>query len=74
MTETNHANWRRRAVIDISKLDAKSIHYTSVFSMSRSDAEQLRQLILEAIVAWRAMIPPSLEEDAICVNLDFFAI
>lgn len=74
MTEVNHANWRNRAIIDVQRDPSAWVHYTSVFSMSKVDAEVLRTMILEFIERTRKLIRPSPEEEVYCMLMDFFEI
>ncbi len=74
MTEVNHGNWRARALLDIQKDPAKWIHYTSVFTMTRKDAEVLRTMVLEFIDNCRRHIHPSKDEEVFCLLTDFFQI
>jgi uncharacterized protein (TIGR02147 family) len=70
----NHLNWRNRAVIDASAPNGDSLHYTAVHSLSRHDIEKIRRLLLEVVDQTRSIVRPSMEEDVICLTVDFFRI
>jgi DNA-binding transcriptional ArsR family regulator len=70
----HHNNWRQRGLLDASLMNAESIHYTSVITMSRVDADILRLRILEWIQESRQIIAPSANEEIMCLNLDYFKV
>jgi uncharacterized protein (TIGR02147 family) len=74
LNEVNHGNWRQRALVDVQKRTDESFHYTSVFSMSKSDAKKIRQLVAELVIDTRKLIEPSEEEELFCFNADFFEV
>lgn len=74
MNQVSHRNWRDRACVDVERDRATSVHYTSVFAMSRSDAEKLRAMTLEMIESSRALIKPSPSEVVYCLLYDFFEV
>ena len=74
MRETNHAQWRQRALIDVQKKDADSVHYSAVFTMSRADAKRLAELVNEMILKSRDIVGPSPEEELYCLTSDFFKL
>jgi uncharacterized protein (TIGR02147 family) len=74
MNEVNHSNWRQRAILNIQARHLDSIHYSSVFAISRVDAELIRSQIFEALKKARETIGPSKEEELYCLNCDFFKV
>ena len=74
MSQVNHSNWRQRAILDLQKADETGVHYTSVFAVSRADAERMKELIAATTMRQRKMIPASPEEDLYCFLTDFFRI
>lgn len=71
----HHNNWRQRAVLNSQVESEKhSIHYSSVFSMSRKDFLRLHEETLRFIEHGRQIIGPSNEEELFCFNTDLFEI
>jgi uncharacterized protein (TIGR02147 family) len=68
----HHANWRQKALIDAQNPNSDGIHFTVVQSLSRSDCEQLKELLLGFIEKAAQVAGPSKEEELICLNCDFF--
>jgi uncharacterized protein (TIGR02147 family) len=71
MTELNHSHWRQRSVLDIQKNSDESLHYTSVVSMSETDAVRLREVLIHTISQFRKISEPSPAEEVYCFSLDF---
>lgn len=69
----NHSNWRQKAVQN-AYADLNSLHYTSVCSLSRSDVENMKQLILETIDQSRKIVSESKEEELYCFTCDWFRV
>lgn len=74
MTPVNHQSWRTRAVYDSQNHDSRGIHYTVLQAVSKTDIEKIKFLFLETIGQYKQIADPSLSEDVICFNLDFFEI
>lgn len=74
LNEINHSHWRLRAIQDVQKKNVDSMHYSLVCSMSKADAERLRELLLEQIRKERDLIGPSKEEEVYCLTHDFFRV
>jgi hypothetical protein len=67
-------NWRERALENSKINDETSIHFTSVFSMSHSDAKKARSKILKVIKEYSEQASSSKEEALVCFNADLFAL
>lgn len=74
MTAINHLNWRHRAIDCIQRSQQNSVNYSSVFSVSLSDAEKMQHLLLQTVEKMRGMIASSPEEEAFSFNCDLFRI
>jgi uncharacterized protein (TIGR02147 family) len=74
LNEINHAHWRTRAILDVQKRSADALHYTSVFAISRKDAEIIRNQLAAALLSAPKRVPDSVEENIYCLNLDFFTV
>jgi uncharacterized protein (TIGR02147 family) len=74
MTEPNHLNWRSRAVNDIQLGRPESLHYTSVFTMRRSDFDRIKEILIKAIEETRGVIGPSEPEVTYSLLCDAFEV
>ncbi|MEQ1666631.1 MAG: hypothetical protein ABL927_14800, partial [Bdellovibrionales bacterium] len=70
----NHQNWRSQALLDAQKIRSDSIHYTSIQTLSFSDFEKLKELILKFIDNQRDIIKSSKEEQLACFTCDWFRV
>lgn len=71
----NHANWRLKAIADITESGAlPGTHYSSIISMSAASAERIKNLILKHIDLTRDEIMPSPPEGLYVYNLDFYPL
>lgn len=69
-----HRNWRERAVDDSLKKNPASIHYTSLYILSKEAYEKLSIKISDFIEETRNLATGSSAEEVICFNLDYFKI
>jgi uncharacterized protein (TIGR02147 family) len=70
----HHNNWRQRAVMH-SQLDASSgVHFTTVTALSLEARKAIKMLILTFIDEFSAISEPSVSEEIVCLNLDFFDV
>jgi len=74
LTGLNHWNWRQRAIQDAQLQNNSSLHYSSVQSLSHSDFQKIKEMILKLIDQSRNLIKDSPGEDGFCFNCDFFQI
>lgn len=73
MSRMNHLNWRTKALS--SSLDAeKSLHYTSVFTASKTDVGRMKAEILELIARQRSTISASGSEELVNFCCDFYHV
>jgi uncharacterized protein (TIGR02147 family) len=70
----NHLIWRQRAIQHIYQDKDPDLHYTTLHTLSKQDAEQLRTMLLECIEKMRALVGPSKEEELVCVCVDYFGV
>jgi len=66
----NHINWRLKSFESINRKN--SVHYTSVFSLSKNDWESLREQMLSFIERQRDYIHSSGSEEMYCFCCDLF--
>lgn len=69
-TTLNHLNWRLKSVEDVN--NKSSVHYTTVFSLSKKDWESLRQKLIDFIEKQRNDIHSSGSEELYCFCCDLF--
>jgi uncharacterized protein (TIGR02147 family) len=70
----NHANWRNIAVQNAFLSKTEDVHYTSVCSISKSDVNQIKDLVFKLIDKSREIIGPSAEEEIYCLTCDWFKV
>jgi uncharacterized protein (TIGR02147 family) len=68
----HHSNWRHRAILDAQDPNNDSVHFTVVQSLSRSDYEQVKQLVLDFIEKASKIAGPSKKEEMMCLSCDLF--
>jgi hypothetical protein len=73
MNFVNHQNWRLKACLD-SMSPADGVHYTSVQSLSTADFAEIKRILLSALDQSRRIIEPSVSEELVCFNLDWFKL
>lgn len=70
----HHQNWRTRSILDAQNFNNQSVHYTAVQTMSRADAEKIKELMLQFIADSSRIAGPSKPEEAIAITCDLFTI
>lgn len=70
----HHNNWRQKAVMDAVQPDSDGVHYTVIQSISVSDFEKLKAMMLRWIDEYAAVASPSKEEELICFACDLFRV
>lgn len=68
----HHANWRTRAIESLDRMNERDLHYSGVFSLSKTDVLKVKDQLLEQIKRSQETIRPSAEEELYCFNVDFF--
>ena len=74
LSAINHTNWRMRAISSIQNRHPDALHYSSVFTVSRADADELQKNLRELILKSRKVILASASEELFCFNMDFFEL
>lgn len=68
-------NWRLRAIQQIqSTMDDKNLNYAAVYSLSKADAEKIKENIMSLVKTNLQIVAPSKEEVIYCSVIDFFEI
>ena len=70
----HHQNWRNKAIIDAQNFSSEGLHYTTVLTLSKSDVEKIKNLLLNFISDTVEISNPSSPEDALVLNCDFFKV
>lgn len=74
MVSVHHNNWRSKAVEDSQDTNGLGLHYTVTQSVSVADIDKIKALFLKSIDDYKKIAEPSVSEEVICFNLDFFKI
>jgi hypothetical protein len=67
-------NWRMAAVASLSNNSKTDVHYSTVSTLSKSDADYLRSEMVKFIESYLETIKPSKEETMYGLNLDFYSL
>jgi uncharacterized protein (TIGR02147 family) len=71
----HHINWRLQAIQSIEKLNAPTdLHYSSVVSLSTSDVQKIKSILVKTIDETKKIIHSSKEEELHSFCLDFFKV
>ncbi len=68
----HHTNWRVAAIQSLMNDTKTDIHYSTVSSLSKDDAENLRSEMVKLIEKYVEVVKPSKEEVMYGFNLDFY--
>jgi len=74
MISKHHTNWRLQAMQSLDQVSTRDLHYSSVITASRADADQIREILVGAIERIRAVVKDSRDEDGFCYTIDFFGL
>lgn len=72
--KSHHANWRQKALQDISSGAPESLHYSAPLTISKKDAETIREILVKTINAVDEVLAPSESEELYALNIDWFQI
>lgn len=70
----HHTNWRIRAIEALGSADGKSIHYSTVSSLSAKDVEKLRSKIVKLVQEYVETVRQSPEEVLYSFAVDFYSL
>jgi uncharacterized protein (TIGR02147 family) len=70
----HHTNWRMEAIKSLSNQNDTDLHYSSVLTMSNSDAKKIRDVLLKALEDVEIILKPSPDEEIYSLNMDMFTI
>lgn len=63
-----------QALLDIQRQLTETTHYTSVFSMSKTDVKNVREFLVQTIAKSREDTDPLEPEKVFCLFVDFFKV
>jgi uncharacterized protein (TIGR02147 family) len=69
-----HREWREKALENARRVREKEVHFTSVYSVSEDDFEEMRTQILEFIKQYSQKAGESKEQNLVVMNLDHFKL
>jgi uncharacterized protein (TIGR02147 family) len=70
----HHLNWRNKAIEVLNQDRLAQLHYTAPMTLSRADAEQIREMIAKFLESIDRVIEPSPSESLHCLNIDWFEV
>jgi len=70
----HHTNWRIEAIKSLENLNAQDLHYSSVITISKSDAVKIKNILLKSLEIIEPILLPSKEEEIFSICMDFFKL
>jgi uncharacterized protein (TIGR02147 family) len=70
----HHINWREKAIDALNREGPAKLHYTAPMTLSRTDAFEVRELIVQYLQRVDKIIEPSIPEQLYCLNIDWFKV
>ncbi len=74
LVSKHHTNWRIRAMNSLDLPRPDNIHFSTVYSFSKTDLDRLKEMILKLVEDMEPVILDSPAEIAYCFAFDFFEI
>ncbi len=74
LVRAHHQNYRLRAIQSLDCEKDFDLHYSSVMTLSKKDADIIRTLILDLIRAKETILGPSKDEELVCFSLDYYLL
>ena len=69
-----HVQWRQKSIQQLSEEDPFKIHYSCPMTLSLSDVEKIRDMIIEFLEQTDKVLIPSPSEELRCLNIDWFKV
>lgn len=69
-----HANWRIRTLHSLEQIRLDDYHYSGLITVSRADAEKIREILVKSLAAAVDTARPSPEEALYVLAMDFFEL
>jgi uncharacterized protein (TIGR02147 family) len=68
----HHSNWRLQSISSLDRKQSEDLHYTSIMSISKSAAEEIKQIILKSIQSCEPVIKAAKDECVVALTIDLF--
>ena len=68
----HHRNWHLEAMRAVGEKNDLNLNYSGALSMSKADAETIKEILLSAIGTIEKQIAPSKDEDTVGLSISFF--
>lgn len=72
--QLHHQNWRHRSLLNTLDSTNQSVHFTGVLTVSESDRDKLKEVVLTFLAEANAIAGPSKPETAVVLLCDFFDV
>jgi uncharacterized protein (TIGR02147 family) len=70
----HHMNWRQKSIEALNAEGHAKLHYTAPMTLSKADAELVREQIVKLLESVDSIIEPSPSETLFCLNIDWFQV
>jgi uncharacterized protein (TIGR02147 family) len=70
----HHINWRLKALTSIDREDEESLRYTSVISIAKSDALEIKRRFVKFLEEYNSVVKDSKDESMYCLTVDFLSL
>ncbi len=70
----HHTNWRIAAIQSLAVENPRDLHYSTISTLSKADAEKLKAEMVRLIENYVETVKPSKEEEMVGFTLDFFKL
>lgn len=70
----HHSNWRLQSINSLDCKQPEDLHYTSIMSISKSAAEEIKRIILNSIQDCEPVIKAAKDECVIALAVDLFEV
>ena len=67
-------NWRQKAIECLEDERTAKLHYTAPMTLSKKDAEHVRERIAKFLESLVGVVEPSASEELHCLNIDWFEV
>lgn len=72
--QRHHINWRSQSLQSVEKNLNDDLHFSSVFAITKSDFNDIKEIFLRSIESARAIIRPSKSEEICAITFDLFKL
>lgn len=70
----HHMNWREKSIDSLNRDGHAKLHYTAPMTLSKKDAEAVREMIAKLLESVDSVVEPSPSEGLFCLNIDWFEV